>query len=186
MLLLTSFIMEDIVCFLVMRLFFHAWWQKGLDGLYDGDRHSKGTPFALIMAKTVSTWGQYFKSQLPDFLDYGRYGGLVYTRSSSRDFLCPELSDHGEIAACESVLWIVLGIISGSLVWILLFLYLIIAQQKSSFQCKIPFTLTNKPGPCQLPLKLNPYKIWALKIFTYVGTKIQPGIAFQLYLNFFF
>lgn len=61
MLLLASFVMEDIVCFLVMCLFFHAWWQKGLDGLYDGDRHGKGTPFALLMAKTVCTWDQYFK-----------------------------------------------------------------------------------------------------------------------------
>lgn len=150
----------------------------------DSDRHSKGTPFALTMAKTECTWGQYFKSQLPDFFDYGGYGGLVYTRSLSRDFLCPERPDHGEIAACESVLWIVLGIISRRLVWILLFLYIRIAQQKSSFQCYIPFTLTNKPGPCQLPLQLNPYKIWAFKILTYVGTKLQSGIAFWLSLKF--
>lgn len=59
--------------------------------------------------------GPIFKSWLPDFLDYEGYGGQVYTRSSSRDFLCPEVPAHGEIAACESVLWIVLGIISGRL-----------------------------------------------------------------------
>lgn len=72
-----------------------------------------------------------------------------------------------EIAICESVQWIVLGIVSEGKCW---------SPLDSNFLYLISFILTSKTGPCHLPLNLHRHKI-----YTCVRSESRSGIVFRWY-----